>query len=164
MTDLPERKGPLTDIRMVELGQLIAGPFCGQLMADMGADVIKVEKPSGDDMRYWPPMFIMDFLGSVKRDLSTATGGFPSLQLSLQVPHDFGVLGVQVGLLAGIVLQNKPAEDIIGERQAGVVGAVGHREIDRLPSGAKPRRTGEAGQSGRVDRAIPGFRGSDPRD
>ena len=47
-------KGPLTDIRLIELGQLIAGPFCGQLMADMGADVIKVEPPGkGDPMREW---------------------------------------------------------------------------------------------------------------
>ena len=47
-------KGPLTDIRLIELGQLIAGPFCGQLMADMGADVIKVEPPGqGDPMRVW---------------------------------------------------------------------------------------------------------------
>lgn len=53
MTD-SERKGPLTDIRVIELGQLIAGPFCGQLMADMGADVIKVEPPAqGDPMRSW---------------------------------------------------------------------------------------------------------------
>ena len=49
-----ERKGPLTDIRVIELGQLIAGPFCGQLMADMGADLIKVEPPGqGDPMRVW---------------------------------------------------------------------------------------------------------------
>jgi formyl-CoA transferase len=49
-----EAKGPLTDIRLIELGQLIAGPFCGQLMADMGADVIKVEPPdTGDPMRAW---------------------------------------------------------------------------------------------------------------
>ena len=54
MTDPADRKGPLTDIRLVELGQLIAGPFCGQLMADMGADVIKVEAPGkGDPMREW---------------------------------------------------------------------------------------------------------------
>ncbi len=48
------RTGPLTDLRLIELGQLIAGPFCGQLMADMGADVIKVEPPGkGDPMRVW---------------------------------------------------------------------------------------------------------------
>ncbi|WP_407938490.1 CaiB/BaiF CoA transferase family protein [Novosphingobium meiothermophilum] len=46
--------GPLRDIRVVELGQLLAGPFCGQLLGDMGADVIKVEPPvTGDPMRDW---------------------------------------------------------------------------------------------------------------
>ena len=46
--------GALQGIRVVELGQLIAGPFCGQLLGDMGADVIKVEPPgSGDPMREW---------------------------------------------------------------------------------------------------------------
>ncbi len=49
-----KRKGPLTDLRVIEMGQLIAGPFCGQLFADMGADVIKVEPPGkGDPMRTW---------------------------------------------------------------------------------------------------------------
>ena len=46
--------GALAGIRVVELGQLIAGPFCGQLLGDMGADVIKVEPPgAGDPMREW---------------------------------------------------------------------------------------------------------------
>lgn len=47
-------KGALKGIRVVELGQLIAGPFCGQLLGDMGAEVIKVEAPGeGDPMRLW---------------------------------------------------------------------------------------------------------------
>ncbi|MYA86538.1 MAG: CoA transferase [Acidimicrobiaceae bacterium] len=46
--------GALTDIRVIEVGTLLAGPFCGQLLADHGAEVIKVEPPgSGDPMRAW---------------------------------------------------------------------------------------------------------------
>ena len=49
-----DRKGPLNDLRVVEMGQLIAGPFCGQILADFGAEVIKLEQPgSGDPMREW---------------------------------------------------------------------------------------------------------------
>jgi len=48
------RFGALRDLRVIELGQLLAGPFCGQLMADHGAEVIKVEQPgAGDPMRQW---------------------------------------------------------------------------------------------------------------
>jgi formyl-CoA transferase len=46
--------GPLADIRVIEMGQLLAGPFCGQLLADFGAEVIKIEQPgAGDPMREW---------------------------------------------------------------------------------------------------------------
>ena len=54
MASTEERKGPLSDLRVVEMGTLLAGPFCGQLLADFGAEVIKVEQPGkGDPMRQW---------------------------------------------------------------------------------------------------------------
>src|SRR5580700_7437804 len=47
-------RGPLADLVVIELGTLIAGPFCGQILADFGAEVIKLEDPaSGDPMRQW---------------------------------------------------------------------------------------------------------------
>lgn len=49
-----ENRGALKGLRVVEMGTLIAGPFCGQLLGDMGAEVIKVEPPEmGDAMRQW---------------------------------------------------------------------------------------------------------------
>lgn len=46
--------GPLSGLRVLELGTLIAGPFCGQLMGDLGAEIIKIEPPrQGDPMRHW---------------------------------------------------------------------------------------------------------------
>ena len=48
------KNGPLGDLRVIELGTLLAGPFCGQLLGDMGAEVIKVEPPEqGDPLRVW---------------------------------------------------------------------------------------------------------------
>ena len=50
----PAATGPLSDIKVVELGSFIAGPYCGQLLADMGADLVKFEDPGkGDPMRQW---------------------------------------------------------------------------------------------------------------
>jgi formyl-CoA transferase len=49
-----QRSLPLRDVRVIELGQLLAGPFCGQVLGDFGAEVIKVEDPRhGDPMRQW---------------------------------------------------------------------------------------------------------------
>lgn len=45
----------LAGVRVVELGQNLAGPFAGEILADLGADVVKIEKPGGDDARRWGP-------------------------------------------------------------------------------------------------------------
>jgi len=49
---------PLDGIRVIELARILAGPWAGQTLADLGADVIKVEAPEGDDTRRWGPPFI----------------------------------------------------------------------------------------------------------
>ncbi len=50
--------GALAGLTIVDCSQVLAGPFCSMLLADMGADVIKVEKPDGDEMRQWGPPFL----------------------------------------------------------------------------------------------------------
>jgi crotonobetainyl-CoA:carnitine CoA-transferase CaiB-like acyl-CoA transferase len=55
---------PLAGLKVVELARILAGPWCGQTLADLGADVIKVEAPEGDDTRKWGPPFVAGADGS----------------------------------------------------------------------------------------------------
>ena len=48
---------PLTGLVVIELGRSVAAPFAGQILGDLGARVVKVEKPEGDDARKWGPPF-----------------------------------------------------------------------------------------------------------
>jgi crotonobetainyl-CoA:carnitine CoA-transferase CaiB-like acyl-CoA transferase len=50
--------GPLAGLRVIELARILAGPWAGQTLADLGAEVIKVEAPEGDDTRRWGPPFV----------------------------------------------------------------------------------------------------------
>ena len=49
---------PLAGLKVVELARILAGPWAGQTLADMGATVVKVESPEGDDTRKWGPPFV----------------------------------------------------------------------------------------------------------
>ena len=59
MSDQTLKDGPLTGLRVLDLSRILAGPTCTQLLGDMGADILKIERPkTGDDTRRWGPPFV----------------------------------------------------------------------------------------------------------
>ncbi len=108
--------GALDGIRVLDLSRVLAGPWCTQILADLGADVVKIERPGvGDDTRHWGPPFLKDADGqdtdqasyytacnrnkrSVTIDMATAEGQGLIRQMALQA--DVLVENFKVGGLA----------------------------------------------------------------
>lgn len=89
----------LKGLRVVELGQLLAGPFCGQLLGDMGAEVIKVEPPgAGDPMRVWGQ-------GAEKVQWEVIARNKKSVSANLRVPEGQALVRKLIGK-ADILIEN----------------------------------------------------------
>jgi crotonobetainyl-CoA:carnitine CoA-transferase CaiB-like acyl-CoA transferase len=82
--------GPLSHLRVLDLSRIMAGPWAGQILADLGADVIKVERPGvGDDTRAWGPPFLKDQNGGDTRESGyylSVNRGKRSIVLDLDKP------------------------------------------------------------------------------
>lgn len=89
----PDFKGPLSGIRVLELGQIAAGPFTGSLLADLGADVVKIERPDGGDgMRDWPPLSEGEDGVVFSENFASLNRNKRSVALDLKNPGDVSVL------------------------------------------------------------------------
>lgn len=82
--------GPLSHLRVLDLSRVLAGPWAGQTLADLGANVIKVERPgSGDDTRGWGPPYLKDAAGKETSEAAyylAANRGKRSVTIDLTVP------------------------------------------------------------------------------
>lgn len=79
-------QGPLKGLRVLEFGHIAAVPFCGMLLADLGADVVKIESPQGDGLRTWPP-FAKDSSGdSFSLNFASLNRGKRSVVADLKDP------------------------------------------------------------------------------
>ncbi len=83
--------GPLSHIRVLDLSRIMAGPWCGQILADLGAEVIKVERAgAGDDTRRWGPPFLNDKDGNPTKEAGyylSVNRGKKSVELDLKSPE-----------------------------------------------------------------------------
>lgn len=91
---------PLAGFRVIEFCQIAAGPFAGLLLADMGADVIKVEAPGGDGMRGWPPL-----TNGESENFASVNRNKRSVVLDLKAPGDLARARA-LCLSADVVLEN----------------------------------------------------------
>jgi len=119
--------GPLSHIRVLDLSRIMAGPWASQILADLGADVVKVERPRvGDDTRAWGPPYLRDSSGkagteagyylcvnrgkrSVTIDLNTPEG--QNLVKALAVRSDILIENFKVGTLSKFGLGHSQLKD-----------------------------------------------------
>ncbi len=94
---------PLAGVKVVEFCQVAAGPFCGMLLADYGAEVLKIEPPEGDTLRQWPPIH-----DGYSENFASLNRGKSSVALDLKQPEGLA-LARQLVLEADVLVENNRA-------------------------------------------------------
>jgi len=107
--------GPLTGIRVLDMSRVLAGPWAGQIFADLGAEVIKVERPGkGDDTRGWGPPFLKDRGGAETSEsayfMSTNRG---KKSITLDIAHPEGQrIAQELAKSSDVLLENYKVGDL----------------------------------------------------
>ncbi|SES40770.1 CaiB/BaiF CoA-transferase family protein [Rhizobium sp. NFR03] len=96
---------PLEGIRVIELARILAGPWIGQTLADLGADVIKVESPDGDDTRRWGPPYVDDGETSSAAYFHACNRGKRGIVLDFTTPEGQAAVKALI-LTADVVVEN----------------------------------------------------------
>ena len=101
-----ETPGPLAGVKVLELARILAGPWAGQLLADLGATVIKVERPgAGDDTRGWGPPFVAGPGGKTAAYFHSTNRGKRSVTADFEKPEDLDLVQALAGA-ADVVIEN----------------------------------------------------------
>lgn len=119
---------PLVGLRVIEFGHVAAGPFGGMVLADLGADVVKIEPPAGDHMRRWPPFTQLEDGTEFSLNFASVNRGKRSVCADLKDPVDRPRVEALVDA-ADVVLENY---------RPGVLGRLGlgyDQVADRHPRG-----------------------------
>ncbi|MBR0663823.1 CoA transferase [Roseomonas hellenica] len=109
MPEAAARTGPLSHVRVLDLSRIMAAPWATQILADLGADVIKVERPgAGDDTRGWGPPFLADADGNPTRDAGyflAVNRGKRSLTVDLAKPEGQAIIR-RLAMQADVAIEN----------------------------------------------------------
>ena len=108
-------RGALSHIRVLDMSRVLAGPWAGQVFADLGADVIKIERPgSGDDTRSWGPPYLKDIEGRDTKESAyflAANRGKKSLALDISKPEGQALVR-RLAAQSDVLLENFKAGDL----------------------------------------------------
>ena len=108
---LPQNPGALSHIRVLDLSRILAGPWCTQNLADLGAEVIKIERPElGDDTRSWGPPWI-NVEQKISSYFAAANRGKKSLTLNISTPKGKKIIEELVKI-SDVVIENYKIGDL----------------------------------------------------